>query len=55
MILFRRLLVFILVAFSFSLAAQTDSEKALKAEKVAFITSKLQLTSDEAKPFGNLR
>ncbi len=51
MILFRRLLVFILVAFSFSLSAQTDSEKALKAEKVAFITSKLQLTSDEAKAF----
>lgn len=51
MILFRRLLVFIFVAFSFSLSAQTDSEKALKAEKVTFITNKLQLTPDEAKVF----
>lgn len=51
MILFRRLLVFILVAFSFSLSAQTDSEKALKAEKVTFITNKLQLTPEEAKVF----
>ncbi|BDX37901.1 hypothetical protein CYCD_12560 [Tenuifilaceae bacterium CYCD] len=51
MILLRRLLVFILVAFSFSLSAQTDSEKALKAEKVTFITNKLQLTPEEAKVF----
>jgi Spy/CpxP family protein refolding chaperone len=43
----------VLIAVS-AVSAQTanaDAEKALKAEKVAFITSKLELTSKEAKKF----
>lgn len=52
MISIRHLLVFFTLAFSLSLSAQvTDPEKALKAEKVTFLTNKLQLTPDEAKVF----
>jgi len=52
MISIRHLLVFITLTLSLSLSAQTtDPEKALKAEKVTFLTNKLQLTADEAKVF----
>ena len=52
MISIKHLLVFCTLAFSLSLSAQTtDPEKALKAEKVTFLTNKLQLTADEAKVF----
>ncbi|MGE0079002.1 MAG: hypothetical protein AB7S48_14175 [Bacteroidales bacterium] len=51
---YRLLLVVLFSAFSCLLSAQTaktDSEKALKAEKVAFLTKKLELSPDEAKQF----
>ena len=52
MISIKHLLVLCILAFSLSLSAQTtDPEKALKAEKVTFLTNKLQLTADEAKVF----
>lgn len=52
MILLKRLLTLCILAFSLSVSAQTaDAEKALKAEKVTFLTNKLQLTPDEAKVF----
>ena len=53
-IVYRKFIVFLFFAISFSLSAQTtknDNEKALKAEKVAFLTKKLELTTDEAKVF----
>lgn len=51
-LLYRILLVFMLLAFGVKVYSQTDdTEKALKAEKVAFLTKKLDLTQDEAKKF----
>ncbi|MGD9976691.1 MAG: hypothetical protein AB7S54_02030 [Bacteroidales bacterium] len=48
----KQLVTFILLLIcSFTISAQTETEKALKAEKVAFITNKLSLTSEEAKQF----
>ncbi len=41
----------LLVALGLKVTAQTDTEKVLKAEKVAFLTKKLELTQDEAKKF----
>ncbi len=52
--LYSILLVFALCALGLPLSAQTvktDSEKALKAEKMAFLTKKMGLTPDEAKQF----
>ncbi|HOK61301.1 MAG: hypothetical protein WBJ36_11355 [Tenuifilum sp.] len=50
--LFRILIVFIFIALGAKAYSQTDdTEKALKAEKVAFLTKKLDLTQDEAKKF----
>lgn len=50
--LFRILIVFIFIALGTKAYSQTDdTEKALKAEKVAFLTKKLDLTQDEAKKF----
>ncbi|MBC7125062.1 hypothetical protein [Tenuifilum osseticum] len=50
--LFRILIVFIFIALGAKAFSQTDdTEKALKAEKVAFLTKKLDLTQDEAKKF----
>lgn len=50
--LFRILIVFIFIALGAKAYSQTnDTEKALKAEKVAFLTKKLDLTQDEAKMF----
>lgn len=53
-VMLRSVLVVIFLSSFFSLSAQTvktDSEKALKAEKVAFLTKKMELTLDEAKQF----
>jgi len=50
--LFRILIVLIFIALGEKAFSQTDdTEKALKAEKVAFLTKKLDLTQDEAKMF----
>lgn len=54
MIVSRHLIICFLVTISFSLSAQTvttEAEKAVKAEKMAFITQKLNLTPEEAKLF----
>ena len=53
-IFYQIVFVFLFLALSLSVTAQTvqvDNEKALKAEKVAFLTKKLELTQDEAKQF----
>lgn len=45
------LLALILLTLGTKAYSQTDTEKALKSEKVAFLTKKLDLTQDEAKKF----
>lgn len=50
--LYQILLLISLIAFGGKVYSQTDdTEKALKAEKVAFLTKKLELTQEEAKMF----
>lgn len=52
--IYRIVFVFLFFTLSLSVSAQTvktDNEKALKAEKVAFLTKKLELTQDDAKIF----
>lgn len=50
--IFRILIVFIFIALGVKAYSQTDdTEKALKSEKVAFLTKKLELTQNEAKRF----
>lgn len=50
--LYSILIALILVTFGVKAFAQTDdTEKALKAEKVAFLTKKLDLTQEEANKF----
>lgn len=50
--LYRILFIFMLIALGAKGYSQTDdTEKALKAEKIAFLTKKLDLTQEEAKRF----
>ncbi len=49
--LLKLLFLFAIIAVGHRAFSQTDTEKALKAEKIAFLTKKLELTADEAKVF----
>lgn len=49
--LLKFLFLFAIIAVGHRAFSQTDTEKALKTEKIAFLTKKLELTADEAKVF----